>query len=168
MAEQRPDIPAELKRQVLVEAGHRCAIPTCRQTTIEIHHIEPWAKVMEHRFENLIALCPTDHARASKGEIDRKSMRLYKHNLGIVTSRYGELEQRLLDMFAQDSMNHVLQAPRNMDFEFMYLIGDGLLERIEQQGGVWMSGVRQGPEIYALTAKGQGFVAQWRAGTALD
>ncbi len=36
----RPDISAELKRQILVEAGPICAIPTCRFPTTEIAHIE--------------------------------------------------------------------------------------------------------------------------------
>src|SRR6266850_3203578 len=96
MPEGRPPIPMELERQVLLEAGHRCAIPTCRQTPVEIAHIEPWAKVKEHRFENLIALCPTDHARHHRGEIDHKSMLAYKRNLPVVASRYGEMELRVL------------------------------------------------------------------------
>jgi hypothetical protein len=121
MATGRPAMPRDLERGVLAEAGHRCAIPTCRQIPVEIHHIVPWSKVEEHAFENLIALCPTDHARATKGEIDRKAMLIYKQNLGVLNSRYGELEQRLLDMFAHEPQNHILQAPRNMDFEFMYL-----------------------------------------------
>jgi len=58
MADERPAIPRELERAVLLEAGHRCAIPTCRQTPVEIVHIDPWAKVREHKFENLIALWP--------------------------------------------------------------------------------------------------------------
>ena len=39
--ENRPPIPADIKRKVLVEAGHRCAIPTCRYIEVEIHHIAP-------------------------------------------------------------------------------------------------------------------------------
>ena len=62
--EERPPIPAELRRRVFVEAGHRCAIPTCRHIDIVIHHIIPWAKVNEHVYENLIALCPNCHSRA--------------------------------------------------------------------------------------------------------
>ena len=57
----RPSIPTDIKRQVLIEAGHRCAIPTCGHPTTEIAHILPWAKVKEHKFENLIALCPNCH-----------------------------------------------------------------------------------------------------------
>ena len=77
----RPSIPADIKRQVLMEAGHRCAIPTCRHPTTEIAHIEPWAKVQEHKFENLIALCPNCHTRYDNKEIDRKSMVQYKASL---------------------------------------------------------------------------------------
>jgi tetratricopeptide (TPR) repeat protein len=84
----RPAIPAALRREVLVEAGHRCTIPTCRATTTEVAHIVPFAEVQEHAFENLIALCPNCHTRYDKGEIDRQSMRTYKYNLGVLASRY--------------------------------------------------------------------------------
>lgn len=79
--ESRPAIPADFRRRVLVEAGHRCAIHTCRHTAVDIHHIEPWSKCREHRFENLIALCPNCHRRADAGEIDRKSLHMYKARL---------------------------------------------------------------------------------------
>jgi len=77
----RPPIPADLRRQVLLEAGHRCAIHTCRHVDVDVHHIVPWAKVQQHTFENLIALCPNCHRRAERGDIDRKSLRLYKARL---------------------------------------------------------------------------------------
>jgi hypothetical protein len=38
----------------------------------------PWSEVKEHRFENLIALCPTCHTRYDQGTIDRRSMLVYK------------------------------------------------------------------------------------------
>jgi Deacetylase PdaC/HNH endonuclease/Protein of unknown function (DUF3298) len=79
---RRPSIPADLRRRVLVEAGHRCAIHTCRYPDVDVHHIEPWAKVREHRFENMIALCSNCHRRADAGEIDRKSLLIYKARLG--------------------------------------------------------------------------------------
>lgn len=77
----RPKVPADLRRRVLVEAGHRCAIHTCRNETVDVHHIDGWAASREHRFDSLIALCPTCHRRADAGEIDRKSLRLYKARL---------------------------------------------------------------------------------------
>ncbi len=74
MPSERPAVPAAMKRAVLIEAGHRCAIPTCRQTPVEIAHIEPWSTVKSHAVENLIALCPTCHTRYDNGDIDRISM----------------------------------------------------------------------------------------------
>ncbi|HFD31103.1 MAG TPA: DUF3298 domain-containing protein [Gammaproteobacteria bacterium] len=77
----RPHIPAALRRRVIVEAGNRCAIHTCGSTTTEIHHIVPWEKCRSHDHKNLIALCPNCHARVHAGEIDRKSLALYKERL---------------------------------------------------------------------------------------
>lgn len=78
---ERPEIPAALKRRILVEAGHKCAIHRCGQTDVEFHHIIPWATCKEHRYDNLIALCPNCHRRAEKNIIDRKSLRMYKAQL---------------------------------------------------------------------------------------
>jgi 5-methylcytosine-specific restriction endonuclease McrA len=65
MTQSRESIPAELKRKVLVEAGHRCAIPACRSVVgVDIHHIIPWAKCKKHEYKNLIALCPNCHRMA--------------------------------------------------------------------------------------------------------
>ena len=98
----RDSIPTNVKRAVLVEAGHRCAIPTCRTTTTEIAHIEPWAKTQDNSFENLIALCPNCHTRFDqKKEIDQKSIKMYKHNLGILNNRYNDIERRLFEVLAK-------------------------------------------------------------------
>lgn len=84
--ENRPAIPTLLERRVLMESGHRCAIPTCSYPTVEIHHIVPWEKCKEHTYDNLIALCPNCHSRADRGEIDRKSLLLYKSRLQSIFS----------------------------------------------------------------------------------
>ena len=77
--ENRSAIPSDIRRQILVEAGHRCAIQTCRSAAyIDIHHIVPWAQSQSHEPDNLIALCPNCHRRADREEIDRKSLRNYK------------------------------------------------------------------------------------------
>ncbi|MFE3586796.1 HNH endonuclease [Streptomyces niveus] len=114
MTAGRPEIPMKIKRPVLVEAGHRCAIPTCRQTPVEIAHIVPWSKVQEHRFENLIALCPTCHARFDQGDIDRQSMMQYKANLEVVNSRYTDHERQILKEFIRrDQRRKELGGKRN-------------------------------------------------------
>jgi HNH endonuclease len=43
--------------------------------------IEPWRESQKHRFEDLIALCLNCHQMADRGEVDRKSLRLYKARL---------------------------------------------------------------------------------------
>lgn len=78
---KRKHLPREIRRYVLVEAGHRCAIPTCKATPVEIAHIIPLAKNGDDSQDNLIALCPNCHSRYDKGEIDRKAIRAYKKRL---------------------------------------------------------------------------------------
>ena len=98
----RPNIPADVVRAVLVEAGHRCAIPTCRATTTEIAHIEPWAKSQDNSFGNLIALCPNCHTRFDqKKDIDAKSVQIYKRNLALLNNRYGDFERRIFEVVAR-------------------------------------------------------------------
>lgn len=92
----RKTLPADLKRRILVEAGHRCAIPTCRFPTTEVAHIIPYSKVKKHEYHNLIALCPNCHTRFDNGEIDEKSMRIYKNKLVFLSDRYSPYELNVL------------------------------------------------------------------------
>jgi hypothetical protein len=125
---ERDAIPAPLKRAVLVEAGHRCAIPTCHHTTTELAHIIPWAQTKEHTFDNLIALCPNCHTRFdTKGEIDRKAMKIYKQNLGFLNNRYGELERRVFEVLAQ-SNERVFVVGAGSDILLNNAVKDGLFE----------------------------------------
>ncbi|GAA2562061.1 HNH endonuclease [Winogradskya consettensis] len=168
MPEGRPAIPTALKRSVLVEAGHRCAIPTCKATTTELAHIISWEKTRSHTFENLIALCPNCHTRFDKGEIDRKSMEQYKFNLGIIKSRYGEIERRILVIFATDPSITIIGMPLASDVAMLYLVNDGLFRReFDQSNGFGLT-VPNGAsaiidftgkqEFYTITDKGREFV----------
>jgi tetratricopeptide (TPR) repeat protein len=70
-------LPREMRQKVVDEAGSVCACAATRHldsftgtgATLEVHHIEPFRLVHEHRFENLVALCPNCHRRADRGEI---------------------------------------------------------------------------------------------------
>jgi len=99
----RENIPAELKRKILVEAGHRCAIPTCRFPTTELAHIVPYSKVLKHEYHNLIALCPNCHTRFDKGEIDRKSMDIYKNKLVFLSDKYSKYELDVLEYLRKEN-----------------------------------------------------------------
>ncbi|MGO9353370.1 MAG: HNH endonuclease [Mycobacterium sp.] len=111
---------------VLVEAGHRCAIPTCRHRTTEIAHIVPESQSRDDTFENLIALCPS----CRKKEIDRQSMRMYKRNLGILNSRYSDFERRVFDQIAEsDRRSFIVEA--GLEIALVHAVNDGLLKRVE-------------------------------------
>ena len=154
---KRPPIPAELERAVLIECGHRCAIPACRQAPVELAHIVPWSRCKAHTFDNLIALCPTCHTRYNKGEINRKSMRIYKLNLLLVNSRYGNLERRVIGGFVKDRNTDEFWWFEDMTIFLLYLMEDGLLRDTGQARTV--GGLAQ--RLYKLTDKGREYVNQW-------
>jgi HNH endonuclease len=173
----RPPIPRPLARAVRVEAGHRCAIPTCRATSgLQIHHIDDWARVREHTFENLVLLCAVCHARITAGEIDRQSAVAYKANLSLLASRYGDLERRVLDRFVNrpDDSEVIVDAGHAILLD--YLLGDGLLVYLGPANGALYAGVSDppppddklavtdhyGPAKWGLTEPGRRFVEQLR------
>ena len=161
----RPAIPTKLRRAVLIEAGHRCAIPTCRQTPVELAHIVPWNKIQEHTFENLIALCPTCHTRFDRGDIDRLSIEQYKANLTLIGDRYNDLEIRVLESFYRNPDQIEIKLPGGMDLMVAYLIKDNLLTKIGEVG-IYFNDVPS-HEIYAITKSGKQFIANWVAGRAI-
>lgn len=154
---KRPAIPTDLERAVLIECGHRCAISVCRQTPVELAHIIPWSKCKEHKFENLIGLCPTCHTRYDKHEIDRKSMQRYKLNLLLVNSRYGDLEQRVIYHFVKHRASEGFWWFADMEILLIRLLEDGLLTSSGQTRLI--AGLAQ--KLYKLTKNGIGYVQQW-------
>jgi hypothetical protein len=107
MPQGRPAIPRELERELFVEAGYRCAIPTCRAVApLVIEHIADWAEVREHKFENTIVLCANCHGLKGEGQrqLSRAALRQYKANLGLLNHRYSALERRLLEDFARPEL----------------------------------------------------------------
>ncbi|MEV4322210.1 HNH endonuclease signature motif containing protein [Microbispora rosea] len=187
MAQNRPDIPADLKRAVLVEAGHRCAIPACRQMPVEIAHIVPWVTVKKHTFDNLIALCPTCHSRYDRGDIDRQSMIQYKANLEILNHRYTDIERQLLKAFLRkleqmrnrfpnaslSDMRSALQIGHIRIYAEMWwtvsnLLDDGLIEfRAEDLTILKQQEKLLNARVVLLTQKGQEFLTRWAAADPL-
>jgi len=160
---ERPSVPAELRRRILVEAGHRCAIPTCRHPTTEIAHIESWSEVREHKYENLIALCPNCHQRADKGEIDKKSLRICKRILQRLTDRYDRFELVVLNELRQgrpvNVAGNMLLLIKNLLDEELVVTREGMA-----RGNVALN-VRVGAipinVQVLLTEKGTKFIEEW-------
>ena len=167
----RPAIPRPLRRKVLVEAGHRCAIPTCRSTTLEVHHITPYEKTKKHEFNNLIALCPTCHSRYHKGEIDHQSMFQYKFNLSILNGRYSDFEKRILCDFSSKLKEIKLWLPGLHELHVFNLLKDGFIKKTETYGAFSESfDGKNFPniELYNLTEEGREFITKWMSGDTLD
>jgi len=163
----RPSIPAEIKRRVLVEAGHRCAIPTCRYISVEIHHIVPWESCQAHDYHNLIALCPNCHIRADRGEIDRKSLRIYKASLRFTHDRFSQFEVDALAQASQLLPNNGMPYPRGMELLVKRLLDAGLVSLHENTNGMAMSfGIRVDPLLLVATEAGRNYYASLGLETA--
>lgn len=65
VAQDRPPIPAPVKRTVRQECAFGCVI--CGLPLYEYDHIVPYAEVQEHRPENLVLLCPTHRGEKTRG-----------------------------------------------------------------------------------------------------
>lgn len=182
MSAGRPDIPRSLAREVRVEAGHRCAIPTCRATSgLQIHHIVEWSKVTEHAFDNLILLCAICHARVTNGEIDTRSVKAYKSNLGLLVGRYGDLERRVLEQFVRDLELDAVRVDTSHQLLLKYLLDDGLLEYAGPAEGAMVLDIsgkepvndelgaddHYGPALWKLTPEGETLVRRIREARTL-
>jgi hypothetical protein len=74
--------PVEVRRNLLVEAGHRCGI--CRLATIlQFHHMIEWGIVGHYDVAKMLAVCGACHDQCTAGVIDYKSQDKYKQLLAL-------------------------------------------------------------------------------------
>lgn len=142
-----------------MEAGHRCAIPTCRHIEVDIHHIRPWRQSQEHDYDHLIALCPNCHRRADRGEIDRKSLYTYKRNLRTAHDRFSKMELDFL--FA--AYNGLISTcyPAFMEVMYQRLLDAGFLAVSRGSHGIQASvhyGIDMTPTHFMISPKGRAYV----------
>jgi len=83
MPTSRPAIPIEIKRDVLFEARHHCAV-CCTALPLEYAHVIPWSKSQDHSLENLIALCANCHERADNEKWGESYLQRYKKSPCII------------------------------------------------------------------------------------
>ncbi len=149
----RPPISVKLTEQVKIESGHRCAITTCLKYPIDVHHIIPYSKCLEHSFDNLIALCTECHARYHRTkEISSESLQTYKRNLGLLNHRYGDFERRLLYYFYSENKD---KFDLSIGFEpsIFFFLKDGIIEKTGKNSGIDTGGIYTSEE-YRLTSHG--------------
>ncbi len=73
--------PIAVRRLLLVETGHRCAVCTDRAPP-QFHHIIEFSELKHHDPEHMLAVCGTCHSKMTNGSIDRQTQRQYKDKLG--------------------------------------------------------------------------------------
>jgi hypothetical protein len=161
----RAPVPEPVKRQILLEAGYRCAIPRYMHSTTEIAHIVPYEESEDNSPENLIALCPNHHTMYDyEKKIDRRAMRIIKQKLGIVSGRYNDFEQRVFRYFADHPEISEIQFTDAMENEIqlMNAIKDGYVFKadvIHPSRGSFSSGYMLA--VYKITPEGREFIRKW-------
>ena len=85
-------ITQRIRNLIKAEAGFKCAVPFCNNTSpLQIHHIihQGGGENGADTVDNLICLCSNCHGRYHAGEIDRQAIQQYKRRL--VQEAYKEL-----------------------------------------------------------------------------
>ncbi len=163
MLDSRPPIPADIRRRVFVEAGHRCAIPTCRYIEVDVHHIIPWSQCQAHEYDNLICLCPNCHRRADRGEIDRKALRLYKMNLRFTHDKFSQIEVDILFELSKLPPEQALIWPPFSLLLLKRLLDAKYIATTKSPAHMQISGIDLTPDLIALTSKGKAFLSEIEA-----
>ena len=136
MAQKRKKIKPVVKKQIVEEAGNKCANPGCTNWRVHIHHIKHWAIYESNDKKILIAVCPTCHDAIHHGRIEIPDETLYawKHikrtkipKLSYLYVEPGEEIKLLTGTIAVSTTNQeamVFQLSHNNSLKFKILDGD--------------------------------------------
>jgi hypothetical protein len=166
-APTRKTIAASIKREVLTEAGYRCAVPTCRTIlAIDLHHLVRVADGGRDEAANLLALCPTCHALHHRGIIHAESIRVWKGLLVALNEGIGRDAKDLLLLLSPDD-NRGTPTWFSADgvLRFAGLIVAGLVKIGEPTPTQMhtLSWIGTHHSVY-LSEKGTALVAAWKHG----
>jgi hypothetical protein len=97
----------------------------------------------------------------------------YKANLTIVSSRYGDLEKRVLELFAEQPHAEEVSLPGHLNVFMKYMVDDGLvaLQPVKTSLVVKLNGdeiTLYPPLVYRITQKGREFVERWVSAKELE
>ena len=158
---KRKPIPADVKREVLIEAGYRCANPTCRQIlALELHHMVEVAEGGRNEVANLIALCPTDHALYTTGKISKDAIYAWKTVLVSLNASFDTQGINNLLFLANSSSRNDLVVSGDGVLRFAPLVASGYADYQLLANNANMLVTYQ----VLLTQKGANLVNAWMSG----
>jgi HNH endonuclease len=167
---KRKAIPVDVKREVLIEAGYRCAVPRCRNIlAIDLHHLVPVAKGGGNTVGNLLALCPYCHGLHHRGEIPAEAIRVWKGMLVSLNEGIGREAKELLLLLALAPDQRPQWFTSDGVIRLAPMIVAGLVKVTAGMPVIIGGSVRGAypwPGAYHvdLTEKGTAVVAAWKAG----
>lgn len=155
----RKPISVVLRREVLIEAGYRCAVPTCRGIlALDLHHIVAVEEDGPNALSNLVALCPTCHALYTRGTISPEAISAWKTML-VALSHAFDTETISHLLFLQQTQTDDVWVTGDGMLRFSHLIAADLAEpHLVQKHDPWCF------YIIRLTPKGQRLLDAWCSG----
>ncbi|HYD17750.1 MAG TPA: HNH endonuclease signature motif containing protein [Patescibacteria group bacterium] len=162
--QERKKIGLKTKIAVLTESGYRCAVPTCREILLlDLHHMYQVADGGSDEPSNLIALCPTCHARYHRGEISTDAIYAYKAMLIAIG--------RAFDVQTIDKLMFL----ESLEPDFLVVSGDGLLHFDRVIAANLATAEQKANNNFQLvtyainiSAKGKMLVTAWKTGNISD
>jgi HNH endonuclease len=159
----RKPIPGAITRQVLIEAGYQCGVPTCRNIlAIDLHHIVEVSEGGGNEAANLLALCPTCHALYHRGTYSREAIYAWKQVLVSLSAAF-DLETIDLMLFLykmRDDPRFIIRQDALL--QFARLIGNDLAV-FEWKQDTINNMIFIGYRV-SLSQKGQHLIEAWRKG----
>ncbi|SRR6266536_5149951 len=155
----RTAIPTSVKREVLAEAGYRCAVPTCRTIlAIDLHHIIEVQDRGPNELSNLLALCPNCHALYTRGTISKDAINVWKTILVALNHAFDKESVSNL-LFLKQTANNMVPISGDGVLKFSHLIASGLAQYqlYMQNGPLFLF-------VVFLTTKGNRIIDAWFSG----
>src|SRR6266545_3063993 len=157
----RRPIPAHIRRQVLAEAGYRCAVPTCRGIlALDLHHMVEVQEGGKNIPDNLIALCPTCHALYTRGTIDKDAIFAYKAVLVSLNAAFDKegIDNLLFLGIVSPRQNLVISGDGVLRFAPLIAAGYADYQLLVNNSNTLVT------YTISLTAKGTALIDAWRSG----
>ena len=157
-------VRAEVRQQVLHEAGYKCANPCCRHPlTLDIHHLLYVSESGTNDPENLLPLCPNCHTLHHNGNIPTSSLRAWKFLLLALNEAF---DRRSVDLLLTiDRLTWVEWITGDGIIAYAALAASNLIE-LKQEWHQTAQDPGAFRQLYRvrLTEKGKQFVEAWKKG----